>query len=188
MRVEKLLSQRKSYRNFHGTIEKNRLLVLLGSVLKDRENGEGGSHRVYPSGGALYPIRVLLHISGVAGMEDGLYLYSHQKEGVQYCHVHMKEEDIAELLCGQLITFENSRVIIFYVYDFLQNYIKYYDIALSLAFIEVGAISQTIQLIAPECGIGYCDIGGFPKRKLETKLKLNKEYYHIIHVGVLGGI
>lgn len=186
--VERIFENRMSCREFNGEIEKSKLFALLDCVLKNRKKKSGEYHRAYPSGGALYPIKILLQISGVEGIKDGLYLYENEKNGLVYCENGFSGADIEEILRGQKITFGRSKVLILFLYDFLQNYIKYYDISLSLAFIEVGAISQSIQLVAPGCNIGYCDIGGFPKSKMERKLKLNQGYYHIVHVAIMGGV
>lgn len=186
--VERLFENRISCREFDGEIEKSKLFALLDCVLKNRKKKSGEYHRGYPSGGALYPIKILLHISGVEGLKDGLYLYQNEKNGLVYCKSRFSEADIEDILSGQRIRFGKSKVIVLFLYDLLQNYVKYYDISLSLAFIEVGAISQSIQLLAAGCNIGYCDIGGFPKSKMERKLKLNEGYYHIVHVGIMGGV
>lgn len=183
-----LLKSRLSSRNFRGTIEKDKLFDLLSVSLRDRYNVKNELRRAYPSGGALYPIELLFNISGLKGIQDGIYHYNHRTNSLIYFDSALKEDEINRILVGQNITFGESKVMVIYIYDFLKNYIKYYDISLSLAFIEIGAISQTLQIVAPQCRIGYCDIGGFPKGWIEKKLKLNGEYYHVVHIGIMGGI
>lgn len=186
--ISLLFELRKSYRKFQREIKKEELFTLLSFTLKEKKNEKGESRRNYPSGGALYPIKLFMYIFGVNEIKDGVYLYEHKKNRLIYYDAIFDKGCMEEVLKGQSISFEQSGILIMYVYDFLQNYIKYHDIALSLAFIEVGAISQTIQLVAPQCGMGYCDIGGFPKGKIEKWLNLNSPYFHIVHVGVMGGV
>ncbi len=186
--IENLLKYRKSHRVFQREVKKEELITIFDLVLRDRLSEIGNYRRVYPSGGGLYPIRILVYISGITGMKEGAYLYDHRRRFLLPYKSDFTNSMVMRIVEEQNMIFKNSIILIMYIYDYLQNYIKYHDIALSLAFIESGAISQTIQLVAPHFQVGYCDLGGFPKGKIEKVLRLNTPYYQVIHMGIMGGI
>lgn len=184
----KCLKQRKSYRTFGDSVNKEDLLSLFAAVLSLNRDEEGRLRKSYPSGGALYPIKIVVYASKVNELEDGIYIYDSVNNELVLCNIDFAVINTEQIFQGQKIIFGESKIILFYIFDFLENYAKYFDLALSLAFIEVGAITQTMQLVAPIYKIGICDIGGFPKGKIEKWLGLNRKFYHVIHVNVLGGI
>ena len=69
-----------------------------------------------------------------------------------------------------------------------RSYVKYGELALAHAFIEVGLMSQNLHLLSQGLGIGTCDMGGFNKVLLERKMQLCGVNRHVIFSIVFGKV
>ena len=108
--IQSLFELRKSYRNFQREIKREELFTLLSFTLKEK-NENGMYRRSYPSGGALYPIKLFLYISGVNGINDGVYLYEHKKNRLLLYDSCFDENCMKEVLTGQNISFGKSKIL-----------------------------------------------------------------------------
>ena len=97
------------------------------------------------------------------------------------------EDDINHVAeWGINIEQKKINVIIFYVYSLYNNSRKYSDMAYDFAMVEVGQISENIQLTCTAEGIASCDIGGFEKYKCENFLEIDGLTKNIVNVTIIG--
>ncbi|UGQ16587.1 MULTISPECIES: SagB family peptide dehydrogenase [unclassified Borrelia] len=196
IKLEEALYNRKSSRSFKS---KKLSMVNLSTVLyysvgdTRYEQIELGAfkirqaRRTYPSGGGLYPIDIYFYVNGVEHLDNGFYLYQPSNNSVFKMGVSLCE--IKELI--NIAFFKDSvnfNVAFFFVYRYEVNYLKYSEMSLIFAFIELGAIHQNLALVSTALNLGYCNLGGFDKVELEKILKLDGISDHVVSASVLGNI
>lgn len=140
----------------------------------------------YPSAGGLYKIEPILIVKNVQKLKSGFYFYNkknHCLVPIQICDIKI-DEIISRSKKNE---FENFSFGLAYAFDSLLPYIKYGSSSLVFNSIEVGAITELLQLLSIFLDIGFCDIGGFNKNYIENKIGINKSFYiHIIHMTIFG--
>ena len=145
--------------------------------------------RSAPSGGALFPITLYMVLRNVNDVDDGIYYYlplEHSIRLVKKLDGNL-EDDINHVAeWGINIEQKKINVIIFYVYSLYNNSRKYSDMAYDFAMVEVGQISENIQLTCTAEGIASCDIGGFEKYKCENFLEIDGLTKNIVNVTIIG--
>lgn len=145
--------------------------------------------RAAPSGGGLFPITLYMVIRNVKGVKDGVYYYLPVEHSIRL--VKLLDNDMKERLStvaewGFNIEQKNINIIIFYVYSLYDNSRKYLDMAYDFAMVEVGQISENIQLTCTAEGIASCDIGGFEKYKCENFIEVDGLTKNIVNVTIIG--
>ena len=145
--------------------------------------------RAAPSGGGLFPITLYMVLRNVKGVKDGVYYYlplEHSIRLVKALDNSLAEEINTVAEWGINIEQEKINIIIFYVYSLYSNSRKYLDMAYDFAMVEVGQISENIQLTCTAEGIASCDIGGFEKYKCENFIGIDGITRHIVNVTIIG--
>lgn len=109
--------------------------------------------RCNPSGGALYPISLYFIAVNVEDLERSLYYYS------PYHHLLRKRCPVSVEKAKSIIppgayegSLEKTSIIFLYAYNVWENVRKYGGMGISLAFIEIGQISQNLNLISRAVG------------------------------------
>ena len=145
--------------------------------------------RSAPSGGGLFPITLYMVLRNVNDVDDGIYYYlplEHSIRLVKKLDGNL-EDDINHVAeWGINIEQKKINVIFFYVYSLYNNSRKYSDMAYDFAMVEVGQISENIQLTCTAEGIASCDIGGFEKYKCENFLEIDGLTKNIVNVTIIG--
>lgn len=145
--------------------------------------------RAAPSGGGLFPITLYMVLRNINGVEDGVYYYlpvEHAIRLVKPLDSDMKNELNTVAEWGANIEQENINIILFYVYNLYNNSRKYLDMAYDFAMVEVGQISENVQLTCTAEGIACCDIGGFEKFKCEDFIEIDGLTKNIVNVTIIG--
>lgn len=141
--------------------------------------------RYYGSGGGLYPIRPYIYAQKVKGIQSGMYKYQPFSHSLRL--VESEDISLQEIFSTQkMVNIENVSFVIIFVYEMNKNYMKYGELALAQAFIEVGLMSQNLHLLSQCMGIGTCDIGGFNKVLLEKKMHLCGINRHVVYSVLFG--
>jgi oxazoline/thiazoline dehydrogenase len=130
--------------------------------VKHLVNGDRGefAYRPYPSGGALYELELYPVINTCEGIATGLYHY--QPLAHQLCHLSGRTDPVEALLreaswsMGQP---EQPQVLIIIAARFQRLAWKYEAIAYALMLKHVGALYQTMYLVATSMGLAPCGLG-----------------------------
>lgn len=157
--------------------------------LKTLGDNYNATLRAAPSGGGLFPITLYMVLRNVEGIEDGVYYYlpvEHAIRLVKSLDGEMKNELNTVAEWGTNIEQNNINIIMFYVYNLYNNSRKYLDMAYDFAMVEVGQISENVQLTCTAEGIACCDIGGFEKYKCENFIEVDGLTKNIVNVTIIG--
>ncbi|MET9104465.1 SagB family peptide dehydrogenase [Streptomyces antibioticus] len=142
--------------------------------------------RTVPSGGGLYPIRLVVLAQNVKGLAPGAYEY--QPHGHTLYPVHPTPVPVAlsDLLWTADVDADKVSFALVYVYDLYANSQKYGDSGLVFALIEVGGIAQNVHLARTALGMIACDQGGYDKQGLEQFLGQDGMSRHVVHFTLVG--
>ncbi len=167
--LENLLLKRESTREFTGEpINFNDLShIIQFSCGKKPLNPD---RRMYPSGGARYPLEMYPFIYSVNNLNEGTYHYNILDNTLE-CLI--KEKPPFEIFFGENV--KNPSAVLLITGVLARSEIKYLENAYKFALIESGHIAQNINLLSQEMSIGNCCIGGFDNKKLIKHLDLVKE-------------
>ena len=127
----------------------------------DRGSLYEASHRPYPSGGAMYSIEFYLALHRVEGIEPGLYHYAALDHTLEYLGPldGARQRLLAEATMSAAMNAPPD-VQITLATRFPRVAWKYQTVAYSLVLKEVGAIFQTMYLVATALGLAPCAVGG----------------------------
>ena len=159
-----VLENRRSIRE-HGEIPIS--AQQLGEFLyrcarvKDQIQTEYGEllTRPYPSGGAMYELELYLAIDRCQDLEAGLYYY--QPQAHELCSICGATEPVQTLLknAGMSMGADNPQLLIIITARFQRLAWKYESIAYALMLKHVGALYQTMYLVATAMDLAPCGVG-----------------------------
>lgn len=184
-KLQQVLKKRKSVRNYIGLscdLRELSTILMYSFGISGRKENFGGivaSMRYYASGGALYPISVIIYINEVDGLKKGLYLYQPMYHSLLPLNIKT-QIDINKLFVGSNIDVKNSSFFVFYKYAISSTYLKYGELSLANILIEAGMMAQNFSLVTTACGFGSCPIAGYNKRFIEDICNLDHVNEHII--------
>ncbi len=157
------LSARRSRRTFGG---RRLSLAALGEFLfysagVSTPTADGGvAHRPYPSGGGCYPLEIHPLVVGCDGLAPGLYWYD--AGGHRLCFRRRASADLEALVAGAVPDPRRPsipHVVLVIGASFSRVQSAYEAIAYALILKEVGALMQTMSLVAEAMGLAGCALG-----------------------------
>jgi SagB-type dehydrogenase family enzyme len=187
----KLLHERHSTRDFDDRrpitlTELARFLECTARVQsrwKSRLDLDGGgpmiayTARPYPSGGSAYELELYLAVTTCEGLARGFYHYDADRHALVPIGVRATEFDAqlaaAEFAMGAPGT---PQILITIAARFDRISWKYSSIAYSLILKDVGALIQTLYLMATDMGLGGCAIGSI---NIDLFAKMTGIEFHI---------
>jgi putative peptide maturation dehydrogenase len=159
------LAARKTTRGF----DRNQLMTVeeLAAVLYEVWGCHGTApivgniiclKRTSPSGGGLHPVEVYPLVTGVDGIEPGLYHYNSRDHALELVERLAEEEAVAlaaDFTCGQNY-FGSAHVSFVMTARFPRNHWKYpkQQKAYTVILMDAAHLSQTHYLVAAELGLG----------------------------------
>lgn len=115
---------------------------------------------MYPSGGASYPLEIYATIGACDGLQPGVYRYRPAaRELGQIGPLDSTAGRLLDGAAGAMGVDERPQVLISLALRYPRVAWKYEGIAYSLALKEVGALFQTMWLVAGTVGLGGCALG-----------------------------
>jgi SagB-type dehydrogenase family enzyme len=131
----------------------------------DLDDGSDGpmldyTRRPYPSGGSAYELELYITVANCKGLANGLYHYDADAHALT--PIPAKPEPIEALLVSAQYAMgtEGRPQILFTVTSrFARLAWKYSAIAYALTLKDVGALLQTLYLMAADMGLGGCAVG-----------------------------
>lgn len=136
--------------------------------------------RNYPSGGALYSIKMYIIINNLENYESGVYFISPENSALIPCQTY-QHVNFATLfpmskykLDKNSDTIENVSFALFMVIDYRDSFDKYGELSDRLGLIEAGHIGQNLQLTAEYLGKKSLPACGFFPEEVENILGIRE--------------
>jgi SagB-type dehydrogenase family enzyme len=149
------------------------LLQSTYGVIRDRPHDPmPRPFRVVPSAGALYPLEVYFHGSGIEEFGDGLFHYQPEKHAV---HV-LREGDVREEVARGFVQQDIAReapLLVFVTAVFERVVYKYGDRGYRYALLEAGHAVQNLNLVATALGLGSVNLAGYYDRTVDELLGID---------------
>lgn len=137
------------------------------------------SMRMYPSGGARYPLELyLINLNKIEELKSGVYHYNVKNHSLELIWRKISIEKVKKSFTklNKKLLSKNSLIItITAIYG--RTYIKYQELAYKLCLLEAGHLSQNILLVAESLNLNSCPIGYLNEEKMAALLdiELHKE-------------
>lgn len=159
LNLEEAIQRRRSIRDYSGrplTVEQ--LSLLLHSAYGITEP----SHqlRASPSAGALYPLEIYPVVSGVEGLESGVYHYQPRAHSLDLIKKGDFRSSLLAYTGGQDMVLMAS-VLLVITAIFQRTRWKYQERAYRYVLLDAGHLGENIYLAATSLGLGPCGIGAF---------------------------
>jgi SagB-type dehydrogenase family enzyme len=187
------LRARRSVRRFTGrALSADELGTLLGlgagtadaPALPSAHSGPPG-HRTYPSGGALYPIEVLVHAVRVQGLDPGIYLYQVLAHRLTR-FTPIEEAPIVEAMLSTNGV-ERASLLVYLFMDFARPCLgKYGEKAYRLALLEAGHLAQNLLVVAAALKLAGVPLCGFDDEQLSLSAGLSFPQEAVVYALALG--
>lgn len=179
------MEQRHSTRVFNGLDLRllstllYRCLHIKGSRPYPVANSAGDTAEIetlsapYPSGGSMYELIFYITIYECEGLEPGFYQYNAFEHKLCLLQPKNKDTDVMMWYARACIGSEQlPPAVITFAADFERMFWKYENMAYAAILKNVGAVFQTLYLVATDLGLGACAIGN---GNIETLSRLTKK-------------
>lgn len=161
-----VFERRRSLRNHSSvplTAEELGHFLFRAARIRDCIRGEAYefTSRPYPSGGALYELELYVLVNQCAGLEPSLYWYDVQTHSLELVSIPTPETDELSRAAGRSAGTENiPQVLIVLSARFGRVFWKYESMGYALILKNVGALYQSLYLVATAMGLAPCALGG----------------------------
>lgn len=186
-----IIKKRESKRKFTGeelTLKEiSKILYFSAGIRNSKEIGGDfdKSKRMYPSGGARYPLEIYLAIFKGKEILPGIYHYNVKRNTLEL----LLEGDFRKKFSSE-ITDQNwvgkSRMITIITAVFSRTIVKYKERGWRYIFFEAGHLAQNICLISTLLKLKCCAVGGFMDEKVIALLDLNLNSELPLYLIVIG--
>ena len=164
-----LIARRASGYDFKNPLTAEEIFLVLSSA--SREKNKETKQRMYPSGGALYPLEIYFVQQENGHLSKGVYHFSQVNNELTRIKTFSEEsEDIFEE--GHSYYGMTSYLAITYLPE--RNNNKYGYQGISLAYVEAGTLLQNISLLATALSIQTRILAGFSDTRVRERLDLGK--------------
>ena len=180
--LETTLQKRRSVRSF---LDDPLTLQAVSQLLWAAQGTtEQGGFRTAPSAGALYPLEIYVVVRKVAGLANGLYIYT----PLEHALIFVTAGEILPMLSGAALQQDAiTQVPAVFVIAGLEKKTtgKYGGRGVRYMYMESGHAAQNICLQAVALGLDSVTIGAFTDREVARILRMEKgmEPLYIIPVG-----
>ncbi|WUH89172.1 SagB family peptide dehydrogenase [Streptomyces sp. NBC_00433] len=202
---EVLLARRSTHGRYQGSFSLDELSTLLhysaGTASDKRLPGTSTTYRVrtYPSGGANYPIRLVMYCHEVEGVERGTYLYDPEAHALEL----LSAGDISPQLL-QTSPWLDPRVPapkatgkleaadcplwVFPVADLTHQRLAYGLRAYRLVLVECGHLAQNLSLVATWMGRSCIGISGYMDDAVNQLLDVDGVNSSVMYLYLIGDV
>ncbi len=184
--IDRILSSRRTQRVFpEREIPEHMISMLLAYACGEvGTETDGRPRRVYPSGGALYPIEIYIQLKNKCEhLAPGMYHYRpdlHALEALSTPSVQGTDS---------LFAYEwahKAPITIFLTCAFSRTVGKYGERAYRYALLEAGHISQNFSLVGEALGLQTVEMGASHDEKIESLLAIDGSSEVLVHSMVIG--
>ncbi len=162
--------------------------ILLSGTAVTRTNDDNtypNPFRTVPSGGALYPLELYVHVRRVSDLEPGLYHLDPEDRALDF----LRAGDQTERLAGHLIQPELEAACaasVFVTAVPFRSCFKYGDRGYRFVLLEAGHLVQNLCLAATALELGATPIGGYADRGVDRWLGLDGLSQSTVYAALLG--
>lgn len=144
--------------------------------------------RTYPSAGALYPVEVYLHISGIDDLEDGTYYYRTRNHTLE-CVDGLGPDGPSDVFGdADSFDYETPEIVVFLTSAFWRSYAKYGPRAYRYVLQESGHLCQNLQLVATALGLGAIPRAGYLDSAVNDALGIDGVNEAVVYALVVGSV
>jgi SagB-type dehydrogenase family enzyme len=144
--------------------------------------------RTVPSAGARHPFETYLAVSGVTGLEAGIYRYSALNHSLVF---HKKVDGLGirltEASVGQSFVGHAPAVFIWACKPYLGEW-RYMGESHKVMLLDAGHICQNMYLAAEALGLGTVGIGAYSQRLMDGLLGLDGEEEFVVYYAPVGRV
>ena len=141
--------------------------------------------RAVPSGGALYPLELYVHVLRVEGLDPGLYHYDPEDRTLDVLRPAGGTGDVAALLMQPELA-RSAAAVVFVSALFFRSTFKYGDRGYRFALLEAGHLAQNALLTAHSLGLAGAPIGGYADRDVDRWLRFDGLSESTVYVLLIG--
>ena len=183
---EGLYWQRRSHRQFSlKPVDQTQLSELL-QCLRSCQLNEKHKYR-YGSAGGLYPVQTYLYVQPgrISGLTHGTYYYHPIEHRLYPLRLNAElDPSTYDRLINRPI-FHEAAFSLFLVGQLAAMTPIYREASLHYATIEAGLITQLLEMSAPICNLGLCQVGEINSSSIRQLFKLDDN--HVLLHSLLGG-
>ncbi|OKP97461.1 hybrid non-ribosomal peptide synthetase/type I polyketide synthase [Paenibacillus sp. P46E] len=180
---------RRSFRKFTAeTASLGQLNQLLSCLVPAQDIGLPMPKYRYGSAGSLYPVQAYLYIKEgrIKGIAGGAYYFNPQ----EFQLIRLKDQayiDPATFPPGNREVFESAALAIFLVGEFSAVEPLYGNWSRDFCLLEAGLMTQLLEMEAPACGMGLCQIGRYEFGQVRPLFELSgsQQYLHCLLGGTI---
>lgn len=133
------------------------------------------SVRMYPSGGARYPLELyFINFNKIEELKSGIYHYNVKNHSLELILSRISLEKVKNSFTkiNKKLVSKNSLVLIITaVYG--RTYVKYQELTYKLCLLEAGHLVQNILLVAESLNLNSCPISYLNEEKMASLLDIN---------------
>ncbi|MCH9625322.1 MAG: hypothetical protein S4CHLAM123_04930 [Chlamydiales bacterium] len=163
VKLEQAFRERKSMR-IHGKHPISKLQLgafLYHSHCVNLVEGEVDQKRPYPGGGGLYELETNVVIHECAGIERGVYKYNRPNHSLsEISSLNEQAQFLLKEAAECMVVEQIPQVLLIFSARFQRVSWKYQSIAYSLILKNLGALFQTMYLVAAALDLAPCALGG----------------------------
>lgn len=141
--------------------------------------------RTVPSGGALYPLDLIIHSARIDGLVPGFHYYDPTSHSLRL----VRRGDQTNKLSGCFVQRElplDSSVQLFMTAFFERSTFKYADRGYRFVLIEAGHVAQNLNLAAAAMGLAATCVGGYFDREIDALLELDGVTRSTVYAQAIG--
>jgi len=162
-----VLVRRRSRRGSRRRLTLHQLadFLYLSARVRDRYQSAGRpsyqiTKRPHPSGGACYPLELYLAVRQCAGLSAGLYHYDPLAHRLGRVNAPVDSHELIVETARVAMGVEDSpKLVVVYAARFGRVMWKYRGMAYATILKDVGALMQTMCLVATDLGLSACPLG-----------------------------
>lgn len=163
--------------------------LLFSAYGKNRDAPEGDATdrvmRTVPSGGALYPNDLYVHVRQVQGLVPGIYHYDPVKNQLSQLMEGDQTSQLKEFYVQKQLLPDTS-VQIFIASLFERTTFKYGETGYRFALMEAGHIGQNVCLTSQLFALATVCVGGFYGAQLDKFMGFNSNHQSVIYTLCIG--
>lgn len=145
--------------------------TLLGNALGKRVSGTG--ERMYPSGGALYPIETYIITTAISEVKPTVFHYNPNSHVLEKLWAVPEEIDLQNTVVTEPKIGFSTLVVFTSVWR--RSSAKYGDFTYLVALMEAGHMAQNLQLVATAMGLKSRPLAGFVDEAVNTMLDIDTD-------------